>query len=78
MGAIEPVVLARLQFAANVTFHILFPTISIALGWFLLFFKNRFVATGEQRRMDALRIKGCASALMVSMVKRLTTSRVLQ
>ena len=33
MGAIDPVVLARLQFAANVTFHILFPTVSIALGW---------------------------------------------
>ena len=33
--------LARIQFAANITFHILFPTISIALGWALLYFKLR-------------------------------------
>jgi hypothetical protein len=32
-------ILARMQFAANITFHILFPTISIALGWTLLFFR---------------------------------------
>ena len=27
--------LARIQFAANISFHILFPTISIALCWIL-------------------------------------------
>jgi cytochrome d ubiquinol oxidase subunit I len=32
----DAILLARLQFAANMTFHILFPTISIALGWALL------------------------------------------
>ena len=32
----DPLLLARIQFAANITFHILFPTISIALGWALL------------------------------------------
>ena len=37
----DPLVLARIQFAANITFHILFPTISIALGWALLYFKLR-------------------------------------
>jgi cytochrome d ubiquinol oxidase subunit I len=37
----DPLVLARMQFAANITFHILFPTISIALGWMLLYFKLR-------------------------------------
>ena len=39
--------LARIQFAANISFHILFPTITIALGWMLLFFKLRFNATGD-------------------------------
>jgi cytochrome bd ubiquinol oxidase subunit I len=34
-------VLARAQFAANMSFHILFPTISIALAWLLVFFKVR-------------------------------------
>ncbi len=33
--------LARMQFAANITFHILFPSISIAMGWMLLYFKLR-------------------------------------
>lgn len=33
--------LARIQFGLNVTFHILFPSITIALAWFLLFFKWR-------------------------------------
>ena len=37
----DPILLARIQFAANISFHILFPTISIALGWVLLFFKLR-------------------------------------
>ncbi|MDZ7589245.1 MAG: cytochrome ubiquinol oxidase subunit I [Rubrivivax sp.] len=35
----DPLLLARIQFASNITFHILFPTITIALGWALLYFK---------------------------------------
>ncbi len=35
----DALILARMQFAANITFHIQFPTISIALGWTLLFFR---------------------------------------
>jgi len=34
--------LSRIQFAANISFHILFPTITIALGWLLFYFKLRF------------------------------------
>src|SRR5262245_18261065 len=41
----DPVTLARMQFAANITFHILFPAITIALGWLLLFFRWRYLAT---------------------------------
>ena len=44
--------LSRLQFAANITFHILFPTITIALGWLLLFFKLRFNRTRDERWMQ--------------------------
>ena len=32
----DALILARMQFAANITFHILFPTISIALGLSLI------------------------------------------
>ena len=76
MDALDPVLLARLQFAANVTFHILFPTISIAMGWFLLFFKTRFVATGEQFWMDAYQfwIKIFALTFALGVVSGITMS----
>ena len=41
----DPIILARMQFAANMTFHILFPTISIGLAWSLLFFRWRWLIT---------------------------------
>ncbi|WVJ71538.1 cytochrome ubiquinol oxidase subunit I [Paracoccus marcusii] len=44
----DPLILSRIQFAANISFHILFPTITIALGWVLLFFKLRFNRTGDE------------------------------
>jgi len=49
----DPFVLSRIQFAANITFHIMFPTITIALGWILLFFKLRFAITKDQAWMHA-------------------------
>ena len=47
--------MARMQFAANITFHILFPAISIALGWVLLFFRIRWLSTHQQGWLDAYR-----------------------
>ena len=44
----DPFILARIQFATNISFHILFPAISIGLGWILLFFRLRFTQTGDQ------------------------------
>ena len=41
----DALILARMQFAANITFHILFPTISIGMGWLLLFFRLRWLKT---------------------------------
>jgi cytochrome d ubiquinol oxidase subunit I len=40
----ETLLLSRLQFAANISFHILFPTINIALCWFLVYFRLRHSA----------------------------------
>src|SRR5687767_13316817 len=37
----DTLLLSRLQFAANISFHILFPTITIALVWFLVYFRFR-------------------------------------
>ena len=52
----DPILLARVQFAANISFHILFPTISIALCWVLLFFRWRWLATDDAAWLDAYRL----------------------
>lgn len=44
---LETLILSRIQFAANISFHILFPTLTIALGWLLVFYKWRFNRTGD-------------------------------
>jgi cytochrome d ubiquinol oxidase subunit I len=76
MDSFDPVVLARIQFAANMTFHILFPTISIAMGWVLLFFKTRFTATGQQHWMDAYQfwVKVFALTFALGVVSGITMS----
>lgn len=35
----DVLLLSRLQFALNISFHILFPTINIALAWFVVYFR---------------------------------------
>ncbi|WP_332812979.1 cytochrome ubiquinol oxidase subunit I [Ramlibacter sp.] len=37
----DTLLLSRIQFAANISFHILFPAINIALAWFLVYFRVR-------------------------------------
>lgn len=44
----DPFVLSRIQFALNISFHILFPTISIGLAYFLVFFRVRFTQTQDE------------------------------
>jgi cytochrome bd-type quinol oxidase subunit 1 len=39
--------LARAQFGLNIGFHILFPSLTIALGWILLFFRIQYARTGD-------------------------------
>ncbi|MBP6763650.1 MAG: cytochrome ubiquinol oxidase subunit I [Rubrivivax sp.] len=51
----DAILLARMQFAANISFHILFPTISIALGWTLLFFRLRWLKTHDEAWLMAYR-----------------------
>jgi cytochrome d ubiquinol oxidase subunit I len=72
----DPIVLARLQFAANISFHILFPTITIALGWYLLFFKLRFRATRDPKWMTAYAfwVKVFALSFALGVVSGITMS----
>ncbi|MES2508306.1 MAG: cytochrome ubiquinol oxidase subunit I [Pseudomonadota bacterium] len=76
MDGLDPFLLARIQFAANITFHILFPTISISLGWVLLYFKLRFVSSKDQFWMDAYQfwVKIFALTFALGVVSGITMS----
>ena len=72
----DTLLLSRIQFGANISFHILFPTITIALGWVLLFFKLRFNATGDGKWMEAYRfwVKVFALSFAMGVVSGITMS----
>ena len=72
----DALLLSRIQFAANISFHILFPTITIALGWVLLFFKWRFTRTQDFRWMEAYQfwVKIFALSFALGVVSGITMS----
>lgn len=72
----ETLLLSRIQFAANISFHILFPTITIALGWALLYFRVRYNRTGEARWMEAYQfwVKIFALSFAMGVVSGITMS----
>ena len=76
MFDLDPILLARMQFGANISFHILFPTISISLTWVLLFFKLRFNATHDTKWMDAYKfwVKVFALTFALGVVSGVTMS----
>ena len=73
---LDPMVLSRLHFGANITFHILFPTISIALGWFLLYFKIQFNRTNDSSWSQAYQfwVKIFALTFALGVVSGITMS----
>lgn len=72
----DTLLLSRIQFGANISFHILFPSITIALGWMLLFFKLRFSLTGQQKWMQAYMfwVKVFALSFAMGVVSGITMS----
>ncbi len=72
----DSLILARIQFGANISFHILFPTISIALGWLLLFFKIMYNRTNDISWMKAYKfwVKVFALTFALGVVSGITMS----
>lgn len=68
--------LSRLQFALNVSFHILFPTITMAMGWFLFYFKMRSNITGHPvwMRMYRFWVRVFALSFALGVVSGVTMS----
>lgn len=72
----DALLLARMQFAANITFHILFPTITIALGWVLLFLRLQWLRTRDEGWLAAYRFwtKVFALSFALGVVSGITMS----
>ncbi|OUL56437.1 cytochrome ubiquinol oxidase subunit I [Pseudoalteromonas ulvae] len=73
---LDTLMLSRIQFATNISFHILFPTITIALCWFLFYFKIRFDLSQDPIWMRAYRfwVKIFALTFALGVVSGITMS----
>ncbi|HEU4646656.1 MAG TPA: cytochrome ubiquinol oxidase subunit I [Burkholderiales bacterium] len=76
MDAGDALLLARAQFGLNIAFHILFPTISIALAWYLIAFRVRYARTGDAGDLATYRlwVKIFALTFAIGVVSGITMS----
>ena len=51
----DALILSRIQFALNISFHILFPVINIALAWFVVYFRYKAGKTNDEGWFQAYR-----------------------
>jgi cytochrome bd ubiquinol oxidase subunit I len=51
----DPAFWHRMQFGFTITFHYLFPQLTMGLAWFLVYFKWRALRTGDERHSTAAR-----------------------
>src|SRR5881394_1317128 len=76
MDTAEALFLARAQFGLNIGFHILFPSLTIALGWLLLYFRIRYARSGDAAWLATYRLwtKVFALSFAVGVVTGITMS----
>ena len=72
----DALILSRLQFALNVSFHILFPVINIALAWFVVYFRYKAGNSGDAGWLAAYRFwtKVFAVTFAIGVVSGVTMS----
>ena len=51
----DPAFWSRLQFGFTLTYHYLFPQLTMGLAWFLVYWKWRALRTGEEKYNEAAR-----------------------
>src|SRR5260221_1257248 len=51
----DPAFWSRLQFAFTLTYHYLFPQLTMGLAWFLVYWKWRALRTGDEKYNQAVR-----------------------
>src|SRR5213078_2182030 len=76
MDTAEALLLARAQFGLNIGFHILFPSLTIALGWLLLYFRIRYARSGDPAWLATYKLwtKVFARSFAMSVVTGITMS----
>jgi cytochrome d ubiquinol oxidase subunit I len=76
MDAGDALLLARAQFGLNIAFHILFPTLSIALAWYLIGFRVKYARTGDAQWLATYRkwVKVFALTFAMGVVSGITMS----
>lgn len=52
----DALLLARIQFALNIGFHILFVSITLALAWILVYFRVKYALTGKKRWLTSFNL----------------------
>jgi len=72
----DPILLARAQFGLNIGFHILFPSITIALAWILVYLRVRIEFAGDSWCKPAYRlwVKVFALSFALGVVSGITMS----
>ncbi|WP_373814308.1 cytochrome ubiquinol oxidase subunit I [Neisseria dentiae] len=72
----DALILSRIQFAVNISFHILFPVINIALAWFVVYFRYKAGKTGNAGWLAAYRFwtKVFAVTFAIGVVSGVTMS----
>ena len=72
----DPLLLARAQFGLNIAFHILFPSITIALAWVLVYLRIRIERAGDPalKRAYRLWVKIFALSFAMGVVSGITMS----
>ncbi len=76
MDASEALFLARTQFGLNIAFHILFPSITIALAWFLVWFRVQYARTQRAEWLETYKlwVKIFALSFAMGVVSGITMS----
>jgi cytochrome d ubiquinol oxidase subunit I len=72
----EALLLARIQFGLNIGFHILFPSITIGLAWYLVYFRVRYERTRDPAWLETYRlwVKVFALSFAMGVVSGITMS----
>src|SRR5436853_7940731 len=67
VDTLDAIALARIQFGLNIGFHILFPSISIALAWVLVGFRVQYARTGAPEWIATYKLWAKVFALTFAM-----------